>query len=73
MTTRTWIIVGLAMSTLICGGCGSISMMDRAQLGSYSMRPDRDALDDTFAEHVYFTREAASGGRSVGGGGCGCN
>ena len=39
----------------------------------YTMRPDRDPLSDMFAEHVYFTREAAAGGRGVGGGGCGCN
>jgi hypothetical protein len=25
------------------------------------------------AEHVYFSRESASGGRGVGGSGCGCN
>jgi hypothetical protein len=24
-------------------------------------------------EHVYFSREAASGGKGVGGSGCGCN
>lgn len=27
------------------------------------------AIDD----HIYFSREGASGGRSFGGGGCGCN
>jgi hypothetical protein len=37
------------------------------------MRPDRDTLADGLYEHVYFTREAAAGGRGVGGGGCGCN
>jgi hypothetical protein len=37
------------------------------------MRSDRDPLDTVLSEHVHFTREAASGGRGVGGGGCGCN
>lgn len=28
----------------------------------------------TFAdEHIYFSKEASTGGRGVGGGGCGCN
>jgi hypothetical protein len=26
-----------------------------------------------FREHIYFSKEAASGGRSFDGGGCGCN
>ena len=31
--------------------------------------PVESALD----EHIYFSKEAASGGQGVGGGGCGCN
>jgi hypothetical protein len=37
------------------------------------MRPDRDPLGDGFMDHTYFSREAATGGHGVGGGGCGCN
>jgi len=32
-----------------------------------------DALDDGIDDHIYFSKEASSGGRSYGGGGCGCN
>jgi hypothetical protein len=63
----------LSLIALATTGCRSPSLMDKMALGTYEMRADRDPLDDTFAEHVYFTREAASGGRGVGGGGCGCN
>ncbi|MBU6206240.1 MAG: DUF4266 domain-containing protein [Alphaproteobacteria bacterium] len=31
--------------------------------------PNITAADD----HIYFSKEGASGGRSFGGGGCGCN
>ncbi len=31
--------------------------------------PVEAALDD----HIYFSKEASSGGRGFGGGGCGCN
>jgi hypothetical protein len=31
--------------------------------------PVQNGLDD----HIYFSKEAASGGGGVGGGGCGCN
>ena len=31
------------------------------------------AMDNAIDDHVYFSKEASSGGRSFGGGGCGCN
>jgi hypothetical protein len=37
------------------------------------MRADRDPCSTMMAEHKWFSREAATGGRGVGGGGCGCN
>ncbi len=65
----------LMVSVLLAlsAGCASVKPWERAHLGDYLMRSDRDPLDDSLAEHVYFTREAAAGGRGVGGGGCGCN
>lgn len=66
----------LALASLALGllsGCETVKPWQRATLADYTMRPDRDPLTDTLREHVYFTREAAAGGRGVGGGGCGCN
>jgi len=58
----------------LCGaGCANVKPWEKDILSDYTMRPDRDSLSDTMYEHVYFTREAATGGRGVGGGGCGCN
>jgi hypothetical protein len=37
------------------------------------MRMDSDPLEARFTAHTYFSKEAASGGTGVGGGGCGCN
>lgn len=67
------VAVGLFLS-----GCASTELVrvkpwQRATLAEYSMRPDRDPLNTAMAEHVYFSRETASGGRGVGGSGCGCN
>ncbi|MGE0115596.1 MAG: DUF4266 domain-containing protein [Steroidobacteraceae bacterium] len=31
------------------------------------------ALDTAIDEHIYFSKEATSGGRGFAGGGCGCN
>ena len=71
------LVLGLAAAAGL-GGCASTSLVrvqpwERGTLADYTMRPDRDPLDTQFAEHVYFSREAASGGRGVGGAGCGCN
>ena len=57
----------------VLSGCANVQPWERGTLSDYTMRPDRDPLQDVLNEHVYFTREAASGGRGVGGGGCGCN
>lgn len=65
--------LGLAVATLALGGCANVKPWERGTLSDYTMRPDRDPLHDSLMEHVYFTREAAAGGRGVGGGGCGCN
>lgn len=62
----------------VFSGCASPSLervkpWQRGTLAEYTMRPDRDPLDTAMAEHVYYSRETASGGRGVGGSGCGCN
>jgi hypothetical protein len=46
---------------------------ERAGLADYTMNPGRDPLATAMSEHVYFSRETATGGRGVGGSGCGCN
>jgi len=67
-----------ALSLTVLGGCVSTKLVrvqpwERATLADYTMRPDRDPLATTMSEHTYFSRESASGGRGVGGSGCGCN
>lgn len=46
---------------------------ERQYLADSSMDPNRDPLATAMLDHVYFSREAAQGGRGVGGAGCGCN
>jgi hypothetical protein len=70
-------VVGAAC--LAQGGCSTsttavrVRPWERAALADATMDPDRDPLGSALSEHVYFSREAASGGRGVGGSGCGCN
>lgn len=60
------------------GGCTSAQLTrvrpwERGALADATMDPNRDPIAVALREHVYFSREAASGGRGVGGSGCGCN
>ena len=57
----------------IFSGCATVEPWQRGNLADYTMRADRDPLYSAMSEHVYFSREASTGGRGVGGGGCGCN
>lgn len=64
--------LGLLLGT---SGCSTVRVQpwERAALSDYAMRPDRDPLAGVSSDHTYFSREAAHGGRGVGGSGCGCN
>lgn len=63
-----------AMGLLACGaGCQNVKPWQRGSLADITMRPDRDPIGKAMNQHIFFSREAASGGEGVGGGGCGCN
>ena len=46
---------------------------ERDILADDSMQLDPDAMRSYVDDHIYFSKEAATGGKGVGGGGCGCN
>lgn len=66
----------LAGLALLAGGCSSFQPpqpWEKGTLARKDMTFEADALDQRFVQHIYFSKEAASGGYGVGGGGCGCN
>ncbi|MFN4291398.1 MAG: DUF4266 domain-containing protein [Permianibacter sp.] len=67
------VLIGSLM--LASAGCGHIDVKpwDRDLLARQSMQLDAAPLDSGFDDHIYFSKEASSGGRGFGGGGCGCN
>jgi len=73
MKTRKSLWFFGALVTLGLTGCQNVKPWQRGTLADYTMRADRDPLGEAQSEHIFFSREMASGGRSVGGGGCGCN
>jgi len=59
---------------LVCGcAYNPPTAWERGSLVKPGMQWGRDVLESALQEHTYFSKEAASGGASVGGGGCGCN
>ena len=60
---------------LALGGCASLGVQpwERDFLAEPGMQVDKDVVLTALDEHIYFSKEASSGGRGFGGGGCGCN
>jgi hypothetical protein len=78
LPTRLSLLAAAAIAAALMGGCATSSAVrvkpwERANLADYTMNPDRDPLGTMMDDHVNFSREAASGGKGVGGSGCGCN
>ncbi len=64
--------LALVSSLTGCAGVG-VKVWQRDILARPEMQFDSRANDRAFDDHVYFSKEASSGGRGFGGGGCGCN
>jgi hypothetical protein len=72
--TLVYLTVGFGLAALT-SGCASLGVkaFDRDLLARDEMRLDANPVDAAIDEHMYFSKEASSGGRSYAGGGCGCN
>ena len=68
-------VLCFAIGIGLLSGCSSLGVKpwEREVLAREEMRLDSSPLDAAIDDHVYFSKEASSGGRSFAGGGCGCN
>ena len=57
------------------GGCATIGVKpwQRDVLAKPRMALVPDPLEMALDQHIYFSKEATTGGAGLGGGGCGCN
>lgn len=69
-------------SLLFVQGCATVGNMlsiqevkpwERESLAKANMQLDTDSMDSAIDDHIYFSREASTGGSGINGGGCGCN
>ena len=65
------LIAGLAL--LLAAGCATVKPWDRDLLAEKKMSFNPSPMLKSVDDHIYFSKEASMGGRTVGGGGCGCN
>ncbi|WP_455199293.1 DUF4266 domain-containing protein [Kaarinaea lacus] len=65
----------LFIASLVLMACSlqTVEPWDRDVLAQKKMQLISDKLENYADEHIYFSKEASTGGQGVGGGGCGCN
>lgn len=69
----------IVLATLVVAqmsGCASLERVkpwERGTLARKEMALNSAGLDNALDDHIYFSKEGSSGGRSFAGGGCGCN
>lgn len=68
-------LLALLATAAALGGCSSLGAQpwQRGNLAKPEMALDSDPLTNSIDDHIYFSKEATSGGRDFAGGGCGCN
>ena len=69
---RSAILFIAVISFSACSTMG-VEAWERDILAKDEMQLVSDPLEAAIDDHIYFSKEASSGGRGFGGGGCGCN
>jgi len=64
--------ITIGLTATGCTGLG-VEPWQRDVLARDNMQLVTDPVDAALDDHIYFSKEASSGGRGFGGGGCGCN
>jgi hypothetical protein len=67
---------GIVLVAALCaasGGCATVKPWERGLLAKPEMQFVACPMLHGIDQHVYFSKEASTGGVGVAGGGCGCN
>jgi hypothetical protein len=69
------LIVSLFAIVATCSGCSAVGPKpwEKDIMARPEMQITAYALQASADDHIYFSKEASSGGRGFAGGGCGCN
>jgi len=67
------LLIAIGTCAALLSACTPVAAWERGTLAKPEMALEPDPLAATLHDHVYFSKEASSGGNSASGGGCGCN
>ncbi len=67
------VMAGAVLCLLVGCSAQPVQPWQRGDLARPEMAFEPDPLVASYRRHVQFSKEAASGGTTLGGGGCGCN
>ena len=72
---RSALLLAGILGTVLLSGCSGLGVKpwERDVLAKKEMQLISDPVEAGLDDHIYFSKEATSGGRGFGGGGCGCN
>jgi hypothetical protein len=75
MRTAKKVVFLFPLTVMAVCGCESMGVepWERDILSKDEMQLTVDPVEAGIDDHIYFSKEASSGGRGFGGGGCGCN
>ena len=68
---RTLLFFTFSLSLL--AACTQVRPWERGILAKEEMAWRTNALEGALNDHIFFSKEASSGGSNAAGGGCGCN
>lgn len=71
---RSTYYITILLALFVLSGCANLGVepWQRDLLAKEAMSLQHP-VDNVIDDHIYFSKEASSGGKSFGGGGCGCN
>lgn len=72
MSVKLFLMTVVVLSLAGCANLG-VEPWQRSVLAKPEMQLISDPLSAGLDDHIYFSKEASSGGRGFSGGGCGCN
>jgi Domain of unknown function (DUF4266) len=73
--SRVLAMAGAMAAMALGSGCAAVGAKpwEHDLMAERPMLPDPHPVETAMDDHIYFSKEASSGGRSFAGGGCGCN
>ncbi|MBU1700628.1 MAG: DUF4266 domain-containing protein [Candidatus Eisenbacteria bacterium] len=69
----SFLLLAASLLFTVFSSCARVQPWERDLLADPRMQADANRVQNGIDDHIYFSKEASSGGGGFGGGGCGCN